>query len=146
VTEPQATFSACFGAPFLPLHPTIYADLLRQKLDQHKAKVWLVNTGWTGGPFGVGRRIELHYTRSIVHAILNGQIDDSETFQDPVFGLHIPTHVPHVPDRVLTPRDTWQDRSAYDAKAADLAHRFMANFEKYSKLAGEQVMAGGPVV
>jgi phosphoenolpyruvate carboxykinase (ATP) len=146
VTEPQATFSACFGAPFLPLHPTIYANLLRHKLNQHRAQVWLVNTGWTGGPYGVGRRIELHYTRSIVHAILDGQLDGAETLRDPVFGLHGPTHVPHVPDGVLTPRDTWQDRSAYDAKAADLARRFMTNFEKYANLAGEHVLAGGPKI
>ncbi len=146
VTEPQATFSACFGAPFLPLHPTVYAGLLQKKLDKHRAQVWLVNTGWTGGPFGAGRRIELHYTRSIVHAILNGQLDGTETFQDPVFGLHIPTHVPHVPSDVLTPRNTWRDRAGYDAKAADLAQRFMANFEKYANLAGEQVLAGGPMI
>jgi phosphoenolpyruvate carboxykinase (ATP) len=136
ITEPQATFSACFGAPFLPLHPTVYADLLQQKLKQHRAQVWLVNTGWTGGPYGKGKRIELHYTRSIVHAILNGQLDDTETSQDPIFGLHIPAYVPHVPSNVLTPRATWDDGGEYDAKAADLAARFMANFEKYAKLAG----------
>jgi phosphoenolpyruvate carboxykinase (ATP) len=146
VTEPQATFSACFGAPFLPLHPTVYADLLQHKLSKHRAQVWLVNTGWTGGPYGVGRRIELHYTRSIVHAILSGQLAEAETCEDPVFGLHIPMQVPHVPPNVLVPRNTWQDSEAYDAKATDLAQRFNANFEKYASLAGEQVLAGGPRV
>lgn len=146
VTEPQTTFSACFGAPFLPLHPTVYADLLRERLNQHRAQVWLVNTGWTEGPYGEGHRIELHYTRSIVHAILSGQLAEVETCEDPVFGLHIPSHVPHVPTDVLIPRNTWRDREAYDAKAADLAQRFKSNFEKYANLAGEQVLAGGPKV
>jgi phosphoenolpyruvate carboxykinase (ATP) len=144
VTEPQTTFSACFGAPFLPLHPTVYAELLREKLNKHQSKVWLVNTGWTGGPYGVGRRIELHYTRSIAQAILSGQLEATETVQDPVFGLHVPAQVPHVPSEVLTPRNTWQDAADYDEKAADLARRFLVNFEKYANHAREYVLAGGP--
>jgi phosphoenolpyruvate carboxykinase (ATP) len=145
VTEPQITFSACFGAPFLPLHPTVYAELLRQKLLEYQSQVWLVNTGWTGGPFGVGERIALHYTRSIVQAILNGQLADVDTWQDPVFGLYIPKHVPHVPSELLMPRRTWRDADAYDSKASDLAERFRANFEKHAERAGKHMFLGGPV-
>jgi len=145
-SEPQATFSTCFGAPFLPLHPTEYANLLREKLQQHQAKVWLINTGWTGGPYGKGTRMKLDYTRAMVTAALNGNLDQVETFEDPVFGLHIPVHVPGVPDEVLNPRNTWSDPAAYDAKAADLAQRFTANFEKYAERAGEELRAAGPKV
>jgi phosphoenolpyruvate carboxykinase (ATP) len=145
-SEPQATFSACFGAPFLPLHPIEYANLLREKLQKHQAKVWLVNTGWTGGPYGTGSRMKLAYTRAMIHAALTGLLDNVETFEDPVFGLHIPVYVPDVPNEVLNPRNTWTNPVAYDAKATDLAQRFQQNFEKYSEKAGEDLRAAGPKV
>jgi phosphoenolpyruvate carboxykinase (ATP) len=128
----------------LPLHPTEYADLLQLKLAKHQSQVWLVNTGWTGGSYGVGRRIELHYTRSMVQAILSGELTEVETYEDPVFGLHIPVQVPHVPADVLIPRRTWQDGDAYDDRAAELARRFKANFEKYAHIAEETLLVGGP--
>jgi phosphoenolpyruvate carboxykinase (ATP) len=132
VTEPQATFSTCFGAPFMPLHPTVYANLLAEKVKRHNATLWMVNTGWTGGPYGVGRRMELAYTRAMVRAALNGDLDGAATVIDPVFGFAIPTAVPGVPSDVLIPRATWQDTAAYDAKARDLVgrfHNYMAQFE-----------------
>jgi phosphoenolpyruvate carboxykinase (ATP) len=145
-SEPQATFSACFGAPFMALHPAAYADLLRDKLNRHGSKVWLINTGWTGGPFGVGKRMSLPFTRAIVRAVLNGQLDDAETFEDPFFGLHVPAHVPDVPDDLLNPRNTWSDASSYDARAEELAHRFQQNFEKFADRAGIDLRAAGPKV
>jgi phosphoenolpyruvate carboxykinase (ATP) len=146
VKDPEATFSACFGAPFLPLHPTVYADLLREKLEAHKAQVWLVNTGWTGGPFGVGHRMELGHTRAIITAILNGELTGVETHQDPIFGLHYPKTVGDVPAAVLSPRETWDDKAAYDAKAQELAHKFTANFEQFADKASEEVKAAGPKI
>ncbi len=143
-SEPQATFSACFGAPFMALHPTVYADLLRDKLNKHDAKVWLINTGWTGGPYGVGQRMSLPYTRAIVDAVLNNRLIDAEVWEDPIFGLQVPKHVPNVPDDVLNPRNTWSDPAAYDAKAMELAQRFQANFEKYADRAGTDLRAAGP--
>jgi phosphoenolpyruvate carboxykinase (ATP) len=144
--EPQATFSACFGAPFMVLHPTAYAALLREKLHKHDAKVWLINTGWTGGPYGTGKRMSLAHTRSIVRAVLSGQLDSAETVEDPHFGLYVPAHVPDVPDEVLDPRSTWSDPIAYDEKASELAHRFQQNFEKYADRAGSELRAAGPKV
>jgi phosphoenolpyruvate carboxykinase (ATP) len=132
VTEPKATFSACFGAPFLSLHPSVYADMLGEKIEEHQARVWLVNTGWTGGPYGEGHRMKLHHTRAMLRAALAGNLDNVETEADPVFGLHIPKHVPDVPDEVLRPRDTWQDAEAYDAQAAKLARMFRDNFETFA--------------
>lgn len=144
VTEPSATFSACFGAPFLPLHPMEYATLLREKLNNHKAQVWLVNTGWTSGPYGIGHRMSLKHTRGIITAILSGALNEVETWEDPFFGLCIPKTVPDVPDEILNPRDTWDDKDAYDAKATDLARRFRENFEQYADAAGPEVLAAGP--
>jgi phosphoenolpyruvate carboxykinase (ATP) len=146
VTEPSATFSACFGAPFLPLHPTVYADLLREKLTMHQATVWLVNTGWTGGPYGVGCRMSLAYTRAIINDILDGKLADVPTTTDPVFGLRIPNQAPNVPADILNPRNTWSDQAAYDAKAYELAQRFKKNFEKYADQAGAEVVAAGPII
>jgi phosphoenolpyruvate carboxykinase (ATP) len=146
VTEPSATFSACFGAPFLPLHPMEYATLLRTKLRQTGAQVWLVNTGWTGGPHGVGSRMSLKHTRSIVTSILNGSLSKVETSPDPVFGLFIPAYVPDVPSEILNPRNTWTDKAAYDAKAQELAYRFSENFRQYADQAGADVLAAGPKV
>ncbi|MCB9457204.1 MAG: phosphoenolpyruvate carboxykinase (ATP) [Anaerolineaceae bacterium] len=146
VTEPSATFSACFGAPFLPLHPTVYANLLREKLTMHQATVWLVNTGWTGGPYGVGNRMSLAHTRAIINAILDGGLTSIPTTADPIFGLHIPDQVPDVPTSVLNPRNTWGDKEAYDAKARELAERFKQNFKKYADLAGAEVVSAGPII
>lgn len=146
VTEPQATFSACFGAPFLPLHPTVYAELLRERLNKHGSQVWLINTGWTGGPFGVGSRMSLPYTRAIVTAVLEGKLDNVETVEDPIFGLHVPSQVPGVPSEILIPRNTWSDQAAYDDKAKDLAQRFKKNFETFADQASPEVIAAGPKV
>jgi len=144
VTEPKATFSACFGAPFMPLHPGVYAELLGQRLRRHGARVWLINTGWTGGPYGEGKRIELAYTRRMVRAALSGALDDVETEVDPVFGLAVPKAVEGVPDDLLRPRSTWRDGAAYDAKAQALAEMFGRNFEAYADGVSDEVKAAGP--
>ncbi|HSJ25990.1 MAG TPA: phosphoenolpyruvate carboxykinase (ATP) [Longimicrobiales bacterium] len=144
VTEPKAAFSACFGAPFLPLPPSVYAEMLGRKLEEHGAQVWLVNTGWTGGGFGTGRRMKLSYTRAMVRAALAGDLADVETEPDPVFGLHIPKSVPGVPDEVLQPRSTWADPAAYDEAAAKLAGMFRENFEKFAASVSEGVRGAGP--
>jgi phosphoenolpyruvate carboxykinase (ATP) len=144
VTQPKVVFSTCFGAPFLPLPPSTYAEMLGRKLAQHGAQVWLVNTGWTGGPFGTGQRMSLTHTRAIVRAALSGQLDDVPTHPDPVFGLHIPASVPGVPNDVLDPRSTWPDARAYDRQAGDLARMFRENFEKFSDGVSEAVRRAGP--
>jgi phosphoenolpyruvate carboxykinase (ATP) len=129
--EPEATFSTCFGAPFLPLHPQQYAQLLGEKIEKHNANVWLVNTGWTGGPFGVGRRINLPYTRAMIRAVLTHILDNVETRKDPYFGLTIPVECPGVPASVLDPRSTWTDATNYDAQARALISRFEKNFTQF---------------
>jgi phosphoenolpyruvate carboxykinase (ATP) len=144
VTEPEATFSVCFGAPFLPLPPQTYSRMLGEKITKHDARVWLVNTGWTGGPFGVGKRMKLTYTRAMLRAALEGKLDEVPTEKDPVFGLEIPLSCPDVPDTVLRPRDTWSDASAYDEQARKLAGMFKANFEEYANDVPEEVLAAGP--
>lgn len=144
VTEPQATFSACFGAPFMPMHPTVYAELLAEKINKYGAKVWLVNTGWTGGPYGVGSRMKLSHTRAMLAAALAGDLDDVEYNDDNIFGLLVPTEVPNVPSAVLNPRDTWNDRDAYDEKAQELAKMFKDNFKKFKNEASEQIVNAGP--
>ncbi len=144
VTEPRAAFSTCFGAPFLPRHPSVYAGMLGDKLREGAVKVWLVNTGWTGGPFGTGKRMSLRHTRAMVKAALAGSLDDVPTATDPVFGLHVPTAVPGVPDEVLEPRATWVDREAYDAQAAKLADMFKKNFERFAAQVPDAVRAAGP--
>jgi phosphoenolpyruvate carboxykinase (ATP) len=144
VKEPQPTFSACFGAPFLPQPPAVYAHLLGEKLDHHDATVWLVNTGWTGGPFGVGQRMPIGATRRLLHAALAGELDDVGYRTDTVFGLAVPTVVPGVGPALLDPRATWSDPAAYDRKAAELAAMFRANFERFTAAAGEAVAAAGP--
>ena len=144
--EPQATFSTCFGAPFLPLHPKVYADLLGKRIEQYGADVWLVNTGWTGGPYGVGSRMKLAYTRAMIHAILDGRLAKVETREEPIFGLHIPLHCPDVPDEVLNPRDSWADQDAYDAKAREVAGLFVENFKKYADDVDPRIAAAGPKV
>ncbi len=144
ITEPRATFSACFGAPFLPRHPGVYATMLGEKLREHGARVFLVNTGWTGGAYGTGSRMKLAHTRAMVRAALAGALDDVETVTDPVFGFEVPTAVPDVPDDVLHPRRTWDDPEAYDAQAAKLASMFRENFEKYADGVSEAVREAGP--
>ncbi|MEA3335063.1 MAG: phosphoenolpyruvate carboxykinase (ATP) [Chloroflexota bacterium] len=146
ITEPMATFSACFGAPFLPLHPFKYADMLRDRMTAHKANVWLVNTGWTGGPYGVGHRMKLDYTRAMLTAALNGDLDDVEMEVDPIFGLAVPKTCPGVPDEVLVPRNTWVDKDAYDREAAKLAQMFHDNFQQFADEVPEAVVEAGPKV
>ncbi len=144
VTEPQATFSTCFGAPFMVLHPGVYADLLGKKIQEHKAACWLVNTGWSGGPYGEGKRMSIKYTRAMIRAILNGSLAGVETRPDPVFGVGVPLSCPDVPEEVLSPRNTWADKEAYDAKARDLARRFNENFKKYEEGVSPEVRAVAP--
>jgi phosphoenolpyruvate carboxykinase (ATP) len=139
--EPQATFSACFGAPFMALHPSVYAEMLGEKIAAHGVDCWLVNTGWSGGPHGVGQRMKIGYTRAMVRAALEGSLRDVPTSPDPVFGLHIPESCPDVPAEVLNPRNTWDDREAYDQAAGDLARRFRENFEQYGEYVGDEVLA-----
>jgi phosphoenolpyruvate carboxykinase (ATP) len=140
--DPEATFSTCFGSPFLPLAPEVYARMLGEKMNKHGVQVFLLNTGWSGGPAGVGQRIKLAYTRAMVHAALAGQLDTAATYTDPVFGLHVPTNIPGVPAVVLRPRETWSDPRAYDDKARELARRFIENFEKFVDAPSEVVAAG----
>ena len=147
VTEPQTTFSACFGKAFLPLHPTKYAELLGKKLKENtNIKVWLINTGWSGGAYGTGSRMKLSYTRAMITAALNGELDNVKFETLPVFGLHYPTTCPNVPVEILNPRNTWADKNAYDNKAADLAQKFVKNFEQYASHANEEIMAAAPKV
>lgn len=144
VTEPQATFSACFGAPFLPLPATYYANMLGEKMKKHRVQVWLVNTGWTGGPYGVGERIDITYTRAMVKAALSGKLSRINFEPDPIFRVLVPENCPGVPAEVLNPRNTWWDRKAYDRKAKELADRFRKNFEKFTDAAPE-IKAAGPI-
>lgn len=144
VTAPEPNFSACFGAPFWPLPPLEYAAMLGDRLDTHGATCYLVNTGWSGGPYGVGRRMDLAQTRAMVHAALSGKLEDAPTVADPVFGLHVPLHVEGVPDEVLQPRATWASGQEYDAAAAALAARFRTNFERFPQVS-EAVKAAGPI-
>ena len=144
VTEPKATFSTCFGAPFMPLHPGVYAALLGARLEQAGAKAWLVNTGWSGGPFGVGQRVKIAHTRAMVTAALSGALDHVTTEHNTTFGIEVPTRVPGVPDAILSPRGTWQDEAAYDAQEAKLAGMFIANFEQYESGVTSDIIGAGP--
>ena len=144
VTEPQTTFSTCFGAPFMPLPPTVYAKLLGEKIAKHKVDSWLVNTGWSGGGVGVGARMKIGYTRAMVTAALNGSLADVATVQDPIFGLNVPKLCPGVPEEILNARNTWTDKAAYDAKAKDLAQKFKKNFEQFATSATPEVRSAGP--
>jgi phosphoenolpyruvate carboxykinase (ATP) len=144
VTEPQATFSTCFGAPFMPLHPTVYARLLADKVHQHNVQLWMINTGWTGGPYGEGHRMELGYTRRIVNAALNGELDGVEMVTDPVFGFALPLSVPGVPSDILIPRNTWKNPAAYDAQARDLVVRFHQYMEQFQDHMSDAVKAAAP--
>jgi len=144
VTEPQATFSPCFGGPFLVWHPMKYAGLLAEKMQRHRSNVWLVNTGWSGGAHGVGKRMKLSLTRAIIDAIHTGQIAKSPTVPDPVFGISVVTECPGVPREVLRPRDAWGDKSAHDTTARKLAGLFQANFRQYEERVAREVKEAGP--
>jgi len=143
ITEPQATFSTCFGAPFLPLPPMVYAKMLGEKIEKYDTKVFLVNTGWSGGPYGIGKRINLEYTRKMVSAALKGELDKVEFTKDPIFNLNIPAFCPGVPSEILNPRNTWKDKEEYDKTAKRLAQRFIENFQKYKDVS-EEIKNAGP--
>jgi phosphoenolpyruvate carboxykinase (ATP) len=144
VTEPKATFSTCFGAPFMVLHPTVYARFLGGKIARHDVRVWLVNTGWTGGPHGVGARMKIAFTRQMIRAALGGQLDDVAYANDPVFNLDVPQSCPGVPPEVFRPRATWRDPNAYDEQARRLARMFIENFKAFEAEAAPDVKAAGP--
>ncbi len=144
VTEPQTVFSACFGAPFLPLHPTKYAEMLGDKIAESDVKVWLINTGWSGGEYGVGGRIKLKYTRAMITAALEGKLDNVDYTTHEVFGLAMPNECENVPTEMLHPKNTWSDKSAYDAKASSLAGKFVENFKKFESAANGEIMAAAP--
>ena len=147
VTEPQTTFSACFGRVFLPLHPTKYAELLGRKLEEDKhINVWLINTGWSGGAYGTGSRMKLSYTRSMITAAMNGDLNAVSFEPHPVFGILMPKTVPNVPSEILIPRNTWADKEAYDKKANELAQLFVKNFAKYADQANDEIRSAAPVV
>lgn len=146
ITEPQVTFSACFGKAFLPLHPTKYAELLGKKLTQNKVNVWLVNTGWIGGPYGVGSRIKLKFTRALINAAIEGLLDEVDYKTTPVFGLHTPVSCPDVPSEILFPRNAWENQNEFDAKANELAERFVRNFEQFSNFASEAILNAAPKI
>ncbi len=147
VTEPQTTFSACFGRVFLPLHPAKYAELLGKKLEEHtNVNVWLINTGWSGGAYGTGSRMKLSYTRAMITAAMNGLLDNVAYEAHPVFGVLMPAEVPGVPSEILTPRNTWSDKAAYDKKANELAKLFVNNFAKYADKANDEIRSAAPVV
>jgi phosphoenolpyruvate carboxykinase (ATP) len=144
VTEPKATFSTCFGAPFLPLNPNVYARMLGEKIASHQARVWLVNTGWTGGPYGVGNRMKIAHTRGMITAALTGQLDHVQYQKHPIFNLDVPTTCPGVPDAVLDPRGTWPDGGTYDEQARKLAGMFVENFKTFEKDVAPAVKQAGP--
>ena len=144
IKEPEATFSTCFGAPFMVLHPGVYADLLGKQMARHNAACWLVNTGWSAGPYGVGKRMKIGYTRAMIRAILNGSLAKTATTPDPIFGVNVPVSCPEVPAEVLQPRNTWEDKDAYDRQAKDLARRFNENFKKYEAGVSEAVRTVAP--
>ncbi len=144
VTEPKSTFSACFGAPFLPLHPGFYAEMLGKKMKEHKVNVWMINTGWSGGPYGIGNRMKLSYTRAMITAALNGDLDNVTFETHPVFSMQMPTTCPNVSATILNPRNTWEDKTAYDKKANALALEFTKNFEQYANGVTEEILQAAP--
>jgi len=145
IDEPVPSFSACFGAPFMPLHPTKYAEMLSEKMQEAGVNVWLINTGWTGGPYGTGKRMKLKYTREMISSALEGELDTVDFHTHPVFGLAIPKSCPNVPSEVLNPIDTWADKDAYNTKALQLSNSFKKNFAQFEAYANEEIMAGGPI-
>ncbi|MDH4208166.1 MAG: phosphoenolpyruvate carboxykinase (ATP), partial [Anaerolineae bacterium] len=144
IDEPQATFSSCFGAPFMALPPAVYADMFGDRIRKHKVKCWLVNTGWIGGPYGEGHRIDIGSTRAIIRAALSGALDNVPTWQDPNFGLHVPTTCPDIDDSLLRPRETWRDPKRYDQTAAQLVARFRENLKQFEGALSEGVKSAGP--
>jgi len=146
ITEPVPSFSACFGSPFMPLHPTVYAEMLSVKMVESGVNVWLVNTGWSGGSYGEGSRMKLTYTRRMISAVLNGELDKVELTQDAIFGLHIPKYIEDIPAKILNPINAWKDKGKYISKAIQLAHSFHINFEKFESQANEQILEGGPLI
>jgi phosphoenolpyruvate carboxykinase (ATP) len=144
VTEPKATFSTCFGAPFMVWDPNVYARLLGDRIAKHGARVFLVNTGWTGGPYGVGSRMKIAHTRAMINAALSGALDRVPCERDSIFNLDVPTSCPDVPDEILTPRNTWKDKTAYDQQARKLATMFADNFKTFEATASAEVKAAGP--
>lgn len=146
ITEPKTTFSACFGGPFMLLHPGVYADMLSQKMRDTGARVWLVNTGWTGGAYGVGHRMSLKHTRALITAALNGELDNVDYVIDSVFGLATPQSCPNVPSEILNPKNTWADKAKYDETAVSLSKKFNANFEKFEKGVTAETLSGAPLI
>ncbi len=144
VTEPKSTFSACFGAPFLPLHPGKYAEMLGEKMREHDVKIWLINTGWTGGPYGIGSRMKLPYTRAMITAALNGELDNVEYTAHRTFGVMMPNECPGVPSELLRPRHAWADENEYDVKAKQLANEFIENFKKYEDGVSKEILDAAP--
>jgi phosphoenolpyruvate carboxykinase (ATP) len=144
-SEPEATFSTLFGAPFFPLSPGVYSAMLGERMAEHGAKAFLVNTGWTGGPFGVGARMDLPSTRAMVHAALAGDLDEIETRRHPIFNLDVPVSCPGVADEVLDPQSTWDDPEAYEEQARELARMFRKNFERFADSVAPEVTKAGPV-
>jgi len=144
VTEPQLTFSACFGKAFLPLHPAKYAELLGKKMIEGDVKVWLVNTGWTGGAYGTGTRMKLSYTRAMISAALNNDLNGVEYEEHPLFGLAMPLSCPGVPAVILNPRNTWIDKDAYDQKALKLSQAFVSNFKQYEEYTENEIISANP--
>ena len=144
ITEPVTAFSACFGAPFLPLHPTKYAEMLGNKMESANVNVWLVNTGWTGGPYGVGTRMKLSYTRAMITGALNGELNHVNYQTHPVFGLKMPVNCPGVPSEVLNPVNTWEDKVSYENKAYHLADQFNKNFSQFKEKASKTILEAAP--
>ena len=144
VTEPQTTFSACFGAPFMPLHPTKYAEMLGIKMKKHDVNVWLINTGWSGGSYGTGKRISLKYTRAMITAILNNEINDVLYTKHEIFGLNMPNSCPNVPSELLNPKNTWENKNDYDLKAKELANAFNQNFKQFADNASKEILEAAP--
>jgi phosphoenolpyruvate carboxykinase (ATP) len=142
--EPEITFSTCFGAPFMVHHPTFYADLLRRKIERYQVNCWLLNTGWVGGPYGVGKRISIHHTRGLLSAVLGGELQDIEYYADPVFGYQVPKSCPGVPEDVLYPARSWPSQAAYSDKYKQLAARFIDNFRKFAPESSQEVLEAGP--
>jgi len=146
INEPVPSFSACFGEPFMPLHPAKYAEMLSRKMTEAGVNVWLLNTGWSGGPYGVGSRIKLKYTRAMITAILEGELEKVDYEQHPIFGLHMPKYCPGVPSEILDPMNTWLQKGAYVSKAIQLAHSFHINFDKFASQSSEEILNGGPLI
>ena len=146
VTEPQTAFSACFGAPFMPLHPTKYAEMLGDKMEKSKVNVWLINTGWSGGEYGTGSRIKLKYTRAMITSALTGKLNDVDYTTHDIFGLAMPNSCEDVPTEILNPKNTWKDKPEYEMKANKLAESFVNNFKQFENYANDSIMAAAPKV